>query len=171
MYKTHSGTCNSNTDSIRNYIVKIAFTRKVILHMQCAFQAVSQQLDTRSLWNSLRGKIKGSYYDSWPLLDFPKCGMCRVFTQQVTYFVVRLPLAFRSYIQETPTQWQKMFVYLLECSNSELLHSVQETMHQSRGQTTHLYWLLLIHNWWLSIWRAVTVQLLVTLDCDQLLFG
>ena len=43
------------------------------------------------------------------------------------------------YIQETPKQWQKMFVYLLECSNSELLHSVQETMHQSRGQTTHLY--------------------------------
>jgi len=35
-------------------------------------------------------------------LIFQKCGMCQVFAQQVTYFVVRLPLAFHSYIQEKP---------------------------------------------------------------------
>ena len=55
-------------------------------------------------------------------------------------FVVRLLLAFCSYILK---QWQKMFFYLLE---SELPHSVQERMHQSKGQTTHLYQLLLIHK-------------------------
>ena len=46
--------------------------KKVIPHMQCAFQAASQQLDTWLLWNSLRSKIEGSYFDSWPLLDFFK---------------------------------------------------------------------------------------------------
>jgi len=30
------------------------------------FQAVSQQLNDQSLWNSLCSKIEGSYYDSWP---------------------------------------------------------------------------------------------------------
>ena len=36
-------------DSIQYYIAtsKIPFTRKVILHMQCEFQAVSQQLEDR----------------------------------------------------------------------------------------------------------------------------
>jgi len=51
---------------------KIAFTRKVILCMQRVFQAVSQQPDNRSLWNSLCGKIDGSCHDSWPYLDFFK---------------------------------------------------------------------------------------------------
>jgi len=33
--------------------------------MHCEFEPISQQLDDRLLWNSLCGKVKGSYCDFW----------------------------------------------------------------------------------------------------------
>ena len=58
-----------NTDRIRNNkkIItyrsnfKIASTRKSILWMLRALQAVSRQLEDQSLWNLLCGKVKGCY--------------------------------------------------------------------------------------------------------------
>jgi len=90
--------------------VKIVFTRKVIPHMQHVFQAVSQQLDTRSLWNSFRGKIKGSYCDSWHLLDFFKMWDVPGFRSAgcILLFDFCLPSVVTS--RKTLKRWWKMFV-------------------------------------------------------------
>jgi len=109
---------------------------KVIPHMQCAFQAASQQLDTWLLWNSLRSKVEGSYFDSWPLLDFFKMWSVPGFRSAghiILLFDFRLP-----YIQENPEMWQKMFFYLLECSNSELLQAC--TKAEARPLTSIDFW-------------------------------
>jgi len=74
--------------------MQIAVTRKVIPHMQCAFQAVSQQLDTRcfEIRSVARSKvailIPGLY-----LIFFQNVGCARFSLSRSHNLVVRLLLA------------------------------------------------------------------------------
>ena len=72
---------------------------------------------------------------------FPKCGVCMLGFRSAGHILLLFDFCFPSVVtsRKNLKRWQKMFFYLIECSNSELLHSVQESMHQSKGQTTHLY--------------------------------
>ena len=120
-------------------IMQIAVTQKVIPHMQCAFQAASQQLDTRLLWNSLHSKIEGSYFDSWPLLDFFK--MWDVLGFRSAGHIILLFDFCLPYIQENPEVAAEN-VLLPPRMLQQWTATFCTSMHQSRGQTTHLYRLL-----------------------------